>query len=801
MTDFATAARPFLEGARIPASDLIPITPPGAKLADSSRLDPSQLGKIPGRYHPEQKAWVGLGGSVLVEGLTPNQQRKVGSWPTSNVGLRAASFPGIDIDVESEEAAALVEKAAVVNLGFAPVRVRGNSPRRLLVYKAVGDEPIRKMRLLFELGGKQHAVDVLGWGQQYIVGGVHPSGATYTWREGHVLSEWGVDGLQAVTAADLRAFIQSLSERIVVAGGRIVSRSEQSLSGTGDGVLVGDLDPVAPTELVLSALRAIPNTPEEVPHRGDLVGIASALKAALGKVADDSAIGYEFLSWACATGWADTDYAHHIWKSIKFTRSSPDTLFRKARRFGWHGDAPLDFPDDADEVDRIIDGAEDEQRASLQKVARQLVYWPSDQKWIALSTGEILSHTALNNHAIGMSVAAAGLGGVKAASAKLRNSGMVSDVVGITYHPGKPALFNWRWEGKSGLWYNSWRPGMVVPDKGVTDDEVRMFLEHWRWLLPTEEEFNTVMDWMAHLVQNPGVKVRWAPVIIGAQGIGKDMGLHPLVQTLGVANMQEIAPYQLLEKFNAFYESQLVIVQEMMRMDKVETYERVKAAITGTGAGTILIRKLYQEAYPVPNSTSFVFLTNHSDAISIAPDDRRFYVVQCEPVSRREAVYYEALAAWYRAGGVHLVARWLANRDIRHFQADSAPAWTAAKQLMLEDTLPPTSRWLFEQITQERGIYAHRSVVTSKEISDLMLTDYSIPAKVRDGFSAKTMSIGFRAAGWDRRPVQLRLTSGERARVWCRNADILGAPDAAVRTRLEKELAAKGLGVIDGGAA
>ena len=160
-TTFALAAKPFIERARLPAKDVLPIIPPGAQIWSGSDVDPAQCGKIPGRFFPERSEWSGLGGTWAVEGIPPGLQKRAGSWPTGNVGLRAASWPAVDIDVSNERARALVEEIAITHLGPAPIRERDGAPRSLLVYRAAGDEPIRKMRLTFELDGDQHAVEVV----------------------------------------------------------------------------------------------------------------------------------------------------------------------------------------------------------------------------------------------------------------------------------------------------------------------------------------------------------------------------------------------------------------------------------------------------------------------------------------------------------------------------------------------------------------------------------------------------------------------------------------------------------------
>jgi hypothetical protein len=786
-TTFAAASRPFIEGARLPARDLLPVIPPGASLWGDSGVDPSQCGKIPGRYLPQSGQWCGLGGTWPLEGLEPGLMSRAGSWPTGNVGLRAAQWPAVDVDVSTPEVRDWIEGLILFQLGFSPFRERGGSPRSLAVFRLTGDEPARKMRVVFDLDGNRHAVEVLAMGQQYLIAGVHPSGALYRWRENYDLATWGIDGLSPVTAKDLRDFVRLVADSVLERGGKLVSQSQQRLSAAGEGVAVADLEPVIDTDLALSALRAVPNDQQHMPDRSDFVAVLAAFKAATGKHAED--YRDEAREWATEHGWAEPDYFEHVWRSLTHVRVSADLLLRNARKFGWHEDMKRDFGPVTEEDEAVMAAARAEQddvKEALATAANHVVYWPEQQMWLAVPTGEMLSHSAINNHAIGMTISPAGSTGLKAASARLRNSGLVRDVVGVTYSPGKPPIMEWQWEGRSGIWYNRWRAGPPAASGRVSDDDIRPFLDHVHWLF-NGEEAATLLQFLAHLVQRPGVKIRWAPVIIGAQGLGKDAFLKPVVWALGSHNVAEISPHHLLERWTFYYESQLVVVQEMLRLDKVEVYERVKASITGTGAGTLLVEKKYQPAYPIPNTTSFLFLTNHSDAFAIAHDDRRFYVVQCVPSAPHEAEYYEVLHRWYADGGAAKVAAWLRQIDLSSFPADAAPAWTAAKQAMLEDTLPPFAGWIAEQVQSGKGLFGKRTVLATNEIRDLITTNFSIPGKVREGYSHKQVALGLRSLGWTRPPHQIVMPGGERTRVWCSTAALAREDAQTLRERLLAE--------------
>jgi hypothetical protein len=778
MPTFGDAVRPFVEQARIPASDLLPVIPPEGKLSAASELPDTARGKTPGRQKPDG-TWAGFN---WIPGLTPAQFKRARSWETGNVGVRAARLPAVDIDTTSPEALRIVEEVAVACLGPAPFRERGGSHRGLMVYRLTGDVPVFKRALRFRMGGAEHGVDFLADGQQYLIAGTHPSGAPYLWREGAALADWTIDGLSTIEPADVEFFFRSLEVRLRGAGAEDIRLSVRGAAGA-DGTPFDALDPLVPAPLALAALRAVPNNDETLPTREGLIAVLAAFKAALGREAEDHREAVT--EWACEHGWADPDYVAPIWESLTHARVSADYLFARARRAGWHSDAKADFAGlPVEDADREITAAQEAQEAiheKLREVTQRLVYWGEEQRWIVLATGELLTTGAMNNHAIGRAVAPAGASGTKTASAILLNSGLCREVVGMTYRPGQPALFTQDWCGRSGLWYNRYRPGRLTPQGG----DVKPFLEHIDWLFGADEA-KQLVRWMAHIVQRPGRKIRWAPVIIGGQGIGKDLAFRPLSRIIGEQNYREIKPNRLLNAFTDWYESQVVVVQEMVRMEKIETYEHIKDLISGTGQDVLTVNKKYQSEYYIQNDFSMLFFTNNDDAFTISHDDRRFYVVRCLPEAPRDASYYDALADWYDTGGIEEVFAYLQGVDLKGFDAQRAPAWTDAKQEMLDASLPAASAWLVRQLGP-KGMFADRTCLNLGHTQDAIMSNLQVPAKIREAFGRKAFTLALQAAGWHKRRYQVPLSDGTQARLWVKNPEQMALPEGKLRELFEAE--------------
>lgn len=99
-----------------------------------------------------------------------------------NVGLRTTELAPIDVDIYDEGVSARVVAAARARFGDAPERV-GMPPKALLLYAAVESGTKITSPIWVSPDGKEHRVEVLGIGQQFVAAGIHPdTHKPYTWK-------------------------------------------------------------------------------------------------------------------------------------------------------------------------------------------------------------------------------------------------------------------------------------------------------------------------------------------------------------------------------------------------------------------------------------------------------------------------------------------------------------------------------------------------------------------------------------------------------------------------------------------
>jgi hypothetical protein len=369
---------------------LVPIAPVDAAIAAKSSLKADVLGKAPGSYNANTGQWSGLGGPILTEGVTDARDRaRHDKWPTPNVGVLGRYYPAIDSDAESPEAARLVKSAVVEAFeadSFAR-RIRGDGPRALFAFEAAfPDDEERRVRgrhVLYRIPGdpRTHKLDIIGYGNQYLIAGRHQSGDNYEWDSDASLTDMVQSGdIGLIEDADIVRFLFVFTEKLEAIGGHVIDKSG------GHAPLeirdYSDADPIMPTGLLLEGLDRLPNTEKTFPTRDDFVSALSAIRAAFGSEADEYRDDIE--QWATDDDdWCPPDYFEKIWQSldggVRVEQSRLDRVFRQHQIFvgaiaAFSAKGVVDAADAMDAMRKHKDAARDLKKSLLDEVARRYVF-------------------------------------------------------------------------------------------------------------------------------------------------------------------------------------------------------------------------------------------------------------------------------------------------------------------------------------------------------------------------------------------------------------------------------------------
>jgi hypothetical protein len=127
-------------------------------------------------------------------------------------------------------------------------------------------------------------------------------------------------------------------------------------------------------------------------------------------------------------------------------------------------------------------------------------------------------------------------------------------VDGVTWHPSEPEIIHDKIAVKNG-WlpypgartFNTYIPPLRC-DGNAT--KASRWVNHWELLYPNDHE--TIIAWLAHRVQRPGIKPNFCTVLAGDPGIGKDMLLAPIRDAVGPWNCDEIQLHMMSSAFNDY---------------------------------------------------------------------------------------------------------------------------------------------------------------------------------------------------------------------------------------------------------
>lgn len=232
-------------------------------------------------------------------------------WPADgNIGVLAAHTPGVDIDVLDGNLAVEMEVFVSGLLGEAPTRI-GRAPKRLMVYRAAS--PFRKVNsaVFVDSEGREHRVEVLGNGQQFVGYGVHPgTGKPYQWV-GEVGDLRDVDTfeLNTITVEQAKAIVVEFERRAALLGW------EKKGTASGGGAEDDDLNFLRPKpDLVEGELEAAVGAFSNPGRDYDLwVKVGAALHHQTEGGADGLDLWHE---WSAKSDLYDADAVDRKWASF-----------------------------------------------------------------------------------------------------------------------------------------------------------------------------------------------------------------------------------------------------------------------------------------------------------------------------------------------------------------------------------------------------------------------------------------------------------------------------------------------------
>ena len=241
-----------------------------------------------------------------------------------------------------------------------------------------------------------------------------------------------------------------------------------------------------------------------------------------------------------------------------------------------------------------------------------------------------------------------------------------------------------------------------IPKSNIDLDQIQIFLNHVKYLIPTRPDAALFLKWFAATVQRPERRVQWAPLITGNPGTGKSWFYYLFERLLGQQNCAIIGPEHLDMSFNEFMSgTTLVCIDEMHTKSRWDVMERLKPLITEK---RMEINRKYGAKGLEAVFPNFICFSNHRDAAALKADDRRFWVCHSEAV-QRDADYYVRLFDWLHTEGPAHLRAWAMSFDLTGFSWGAAPPMTRAKQHMIAASRSLIETTILEGIEDRDDIF------------------------------------------------------------------------------------------------
>lgn len=275
-------------------------------------------------------------------------------------------------------------------------------------------------------------------------------------------------------------------------------------------------------------------------------------------------------------------------------------------------------------------------------------------------------------------------------------------------------------------------------------------LQHHVNVLIREPEYRQIwMDFMAYLVQYPGRKVRWVPLLQGVHGCGKTTLMEVMRAVLGREHVRQIGPESVLDQRNNgwAFGSQLVAVEEIRVVghNRHDVMNKLKPCITND---YIDISDKWVVPFQTRNYTNYMMFSNYQDALAISKDERRYFVVFSDLQSKQQVAalgkdYFPNLyfTIQNEAGGLR---SFLENWKIsERFEPEGQAIVTPYMEEMARVACSPLQAAIHEAIYDNRHILVQPDLLSFATLCGLMELDRRVPKFTDQSVAAILRELGY----------------------------------------------------------
>ncbi|MNJ17097.1 hypothetical protein D3C77_113720 [compost metagenome] len=281
--------------------------------------------------------------------------------------------------------------------------------------------------------------------------------------------------------------------------------------------------------------------------------------------------------------------------------------------------------------------------------------------------------------------------------------------------------------------YNRWhvlKHTMVEPDRQATMADMEILLAHLMYI--SDEDpigVSFFLNWLAQLYQTPEIKMPTAILMYSrVGGVGKSMLFKLFQRVFGPPMVGSCSGKALSKGFDDVIEhKRLLVVNEMARSDKADSYESFKNLIS---EDHVSFEGKGRAAKDIRNITHFVVTTNNLDALPLMRGDRRIAVLVCNS-ERQPDAYYKALAEWIDGPGPAIMAHVLEQWKFPTEWDPHAPVPQTKAARIMQDAAQGELFDLVQELIEERRPPFDRDLIVIDQACAQLDTLYQPSLRVR----------------------------------------------------------------------
>jgi len=291
-------------------------------------------------------------------------------------------------------------------------------------------------------------------------------------------------------------------------------------------------------------------------------------------------------------------------------------------------------------------------------------------------------------------------------------------------------------------------------------EAVEVVWNHLSTVFPAEDA-KVLLKWLAHNVQFPGRKIRWAVILKGVEGDGKSTVAKLMRLVMGTENVKGVNPQEIFSDFTGWAAGAALRVIEEIRIpnhNRQDAMNKLKEPIANDDVR--VVRKA-REGEDVINTQNYIAFTNHEDALALNDNDRRWFVSFSNFEVREELLeagldnkYFSRLNEVIEQH-FDVLSAWLRSINLSGLDIHSAPPITDAKRAMLEHGRSSNEAAVIAAIKSEaKGVF--KECIDTRLLNDwLRMNDEHI-------LNTKAMGVVLGNLGYEKRFERVSIRGDKR---------------------------------------